>query len=167
MINIRKGQAHSLQQSARVGATVASEGVVAGMLVKYDPTANSNAGGIKKVSSATDAGLLGFAVNNQTDGDVIASGKLGLYMLDGASVVESDQIQTSPTVAATVAAIGNFVIPSTTAGKFNIVTSVTTERVIGKVYDVRTLPSVTIPAGYPASVANWENSTVVAIKLNA
>lgn len=167
MINIRKGQAHSLLQTDRVGSVVASEGVIAGMVVKFDPTANTNAGGIKKVASVSDAGLVGFALNNQNDGDVYASGKLGYYLLDGDSVIETDQIQAAPTVACTAAAIGAFVIPSTTAGKFNIVNAVTTERVLGKVYDVRTLPSVTVPAGYPATVANWENSTVVAIKLAA
>src|SRR5574343_547526 len=150
MINIRKGTAHSLQQTDTVAKVVASEGVIAGMVVFVDPTANTNTGGVKLTTDHDNNSdkLVGFAINNQFDGDVLASGKLGVYLLDGDSIVESDQWAGS---TPTTADIGKKACVSDTNGKFDVVSgSITDQKVLGTIVDVRTLPSVTVPAGYPA-----------------
>ena len=138
-INVRKGTHHSLAQSDFTGALKASEGVVAGMLVY-----KNSSGEIEKVESATAADLLvGFAVTNQDEGDAIESNKIGVYSLDGASVVETDQV-TDDLSALTGADVGKPVIYSGTAGKVKVVAKSTLAvgqanygaRVYGRVYDV-------------------------------
>jgi hypothetical protein len=136
MLNVRKGNAHSLSQTDFTGTLKANEGVVAGMLVRK----NSD-GDIVKVTTLTTAaesGLVGFAVNSQADGDAIESGKIGAYALDGGSVIETDQVTTSLS-GLTAADIGKAVVADgSTAGSVKVVAhgSVSTSRVIGTVYDV-------------------------------
>ena len=117
MINARKGNAHSLAQTDFVGTLYASEGVVAGMLVY-----KTAAGEIRKVATAgsTDQ-QVGFAVTNQDEGDAIESNKIGVYALDGGSVIETDQF----TGTYTAADVGKPVIYSGTAGKVKAVGSAT------------------------------------------
>lgn len=135
MINVRKGNAHSLAQTDFIGALKASEGVVAGMLV-YKNTS----GEIELVESATAAdALVGFAVTNQDEGDAIESGKIGAYALDGGSVIETDQF----TGSYSAADVGKPVIYSGTAGKVKAVAKSTLAigqanygaRVYGRVFD--------------------------------
>lgn len=99
MINIVKGTAHSLSQSDITGlrdAGNAAGQVYAGMCVGITST-----GLVNKASSS--AIPLGFAINNYTDGDVIESGKVGIYLLDGNSVIETDQFTAgdTPTIPGT------------------------------------------------------------------
>ena len=83
MINVKKGSAHSLQQTDKLG--VVSGTIIAGALVSFDHATD--------VANATDASkIVGFAINNSTDSDVIGAGnKLGGYLLDGGSIIETDQ----------------------------------------------------------------------------
>lgn len=178
MINIKKGTAHSLQQTDAVAKVVANEGVVAGMVVHIDPTANSNTGGVKKSTSTTavsaTGAAIGFAANDQTDGDVIESGKLGVYLLDGGSIIESDQYVSGLTLTE-VALLGKKAVTSATAGKFDIaatetamdaeIASTPTLRILGTVVSVRTIPTVEVPA--TASTLGWPTATVIGIKLGA
>ena len=141
-INVRKGNAHSLAQTDFVGTLVTSEGVEAGHLVYKNAT-----GGIEKLEkldnatrgSATnlvaDTVLLGFAVTTQAEGDAIESGKIGVYALDGGSVIETDKF-TGTVVAAD---IGKPVVQDSNSGSDGnvcVVASGTTERIIGYVFDI-------------------------------
>lgn len=174
MIQVKKGTAHSMAQSDRVGPVVANEGVVAGMLVIYDTTANTATGGIKKATSTNVGGgaalgtvLCGFALRNQSDGDVVESGKLGFYQLDGNSVIGTDQYTNT---SVSTSDIGKRVVTSATAGKVTVIdataTFATGVRIVGIVDNVRSVPSVTVPATQ-GTTPGWENATVVDIKLLA
>lgn len=131
MINFKKGTGHSLAQSDKVVNAKAGEGVIAGMLV------NVNTGeAVKGVTAQGIADTLGFAVNNQTDGDVIQSGKIGVVLLDGNSVIETDQ--TALAINSTNYAIGTRLAGDTTTGKVKAWAS--GDRIIGYVEGIRTLP---------------------------
>ena len=137
MINARKGTAHSLAQADIVGTIVAGQGVVAGMVCRLH-TDGTILKGNASATTIQDT-LLGFAINNQDDGDVIESGKLGLYSLDGNSVIETDQ------TAATITA-GNYPIGTAlTAQTDGLVADGTpaSDRIIGWVYGIRSLPCET------------------------
>ena len=134
MINVKKGSAHSLQQSDVRGLAKASEGVVAGMLCRI----NASGQVVKGPTNAAAADdLLGFAINNQTDGDVIESKKIALYLLDGSSVLETDQADA--TINLTNYPVGTRLGAGATAGKVRAWES--GDRVIGYVEGVRALPS--------------------------
>ena len=111
MINVKKGVAHSLQQTDIRGTAIT--GVKAGMLARVGTTGAIALGG----DSTT--GLRGFAINNSTDGDVIESNKIALYTLDGHSVLETDQTDsTDGALTATTYPVGtalyaSFVQPGT------------------------------------------------------
>lgn len=169
MINVKKGSAHSLQQTDKVGLAKASEGVVAGMVCRINAS-NEVVKGSTDAAAADD--LLGFAINNQTDGDVIESGKISLYLLDGSSVIETDQSTaaintTNYVVGARVAAI---------AGTGMVRPWETGDRVIGYVEGVRDLPgNPSVSQAYLDLAGNSKTKTqatqkmikVVAIKLAA
>ena len=138
-INVRKGSAHSLTQTDFVGTIKSGEGVDAGHLVMK----NSNGEIVKAPTnwSAND-GLIGFAITSQAEGDAIASGKIGVYALDGGSVIETSYFVGSVTSAM----IGDYVVPDSdaaghtgTAGYVKVVQSRTDAAainlIIGKVYD--------------------------------
>ena len=98
MINVRKGTAHSLQQSDVRGYDSGS--IVAGMICNL-----GNDGYIYKGNennTGDSHGLIGFAINNSTDGDAIESGKVGLYTLDGNSIVETDQVDLATDSASSI-----------------------------------------------------------------
>lgn len=137
MINIKKGTAHSLAQSDKIALALAGQAVVAGMVVHIDPSAGTC---IKGVTGSTGtygvSDLVGFAINNQTDGDVIESGKIGFYLLDGNSIIETDQAAAS--VTAGNYPIGTPLTGSGTAGTVKVAAS--GDRIIGYVEGIRTLP---------------------------
>jgi hypothetical protein len=95
MINFKKGPALSLHQVNYVGKpdlsdNTPSTGIVAGMVVRVNTNGTIGTGSTGTL--ATDkATLFGFAINNQLSGDVIEAGVIGVYALDGASVIETDQ----------------------------------------------------------------------------
>lgn len=165
MINCRKGSAHSLGQTDFVGTAKASEAVIAGMLVSKNTSGEIVK--VPKLDNATRAsatnriaptgGNFGFALTTQSEGDSIASGKIGAYALDGSSVIETSYFNSA--AAVTAADVGKPVIQSASTGADGEVTVVavgTTERIIGWVFDA------------PRSIYNGQTPvTVLPIKLNA
>ena len=168
MINVRKGTAHSLQQTDVVGAVTVNASrtlglttsggatVVAGMLCQKNSSGNIEL--IDTCVTTASYGQVGFAVNASADGDVIESSKIGLYALDGSSVIETDQF----TGTYTIADIGKPVVADgaggAAIGKVKVVAhnASATSRRIGTVYDV------------PSSVFVGQTATtVLPIKLNA
>ena len=153
MINVRKGTAHSLAQTDFTGAAKTDEAVVAGMLVAKDTSVDIVK--LTTLTTAAEAGQVGFALTNQAEGDSIESGLIGVYALDGNSVIETDQF----TGSYTIADIGKAVIADgSTAGKVKAVAhgSVSTARVLGTVFDV------------PRSIyVGFTATTVLPIKLGA
>lgn len=141
-IQVIKGPAHSLKQTDFVGKAKANEGVVAGMLVRK----NANGEIVKGVSGQATAvdDLLGFAVTNQDEGDAIESGKIGVYALDGASIIATDQV--TGTLNTTTFPIGSRVAPDpSNAGKVRAWQS--GDRVIGTVVDIRNVYIGQTPVG--------------------
>lgn len=160
MINVKKGSAHSLQQSDRVGLAKASEGVVAGMICRINTSGQVVKGATDEVA-ADD--LLGFAINNQTDGDVIESGKISLYLLDGSSVIETDQSTTAITLA-------NYPIGSRVSvledGSGMVKPWDASARVIGYVEGVRTLPAApSVSQNYLDLDGNSQTKTLTTQKM--
>ena len=97
MINVKKGPAHSLGQADVRGT--ATTGITAGMLCYIDKATGVTT--ICPAASTTGLGLRGFALNNSDDGDVVESNKIALYTLDGASVIETDQVDVANDSGAT------------------------------------------------------------------
>lgn len=136
MINFKKGNGHSLHQTDKTGKAKANEAVIAGMFVNIDTS-----GDVVKGGAAT--GVLGFAVNNQTDGDVIESGKIGVVLLDGNTVLETDQVKivTGSTINATDYPVGTALTYGTVGGDIGKVRAQTgVERIIGYVEGIRDFP---------------------------
>lgn len=166
MINVKKGTAHSLQQSDVRGTNPG--GVTAGQLCYI-----TNAGAVAKVPSsggATFVGIRGFAINNSTDGDVLESGKIALYTLSGSSVIETDQVDSNDgALNSTTYPVGTPLYPSiVTAGlvsKTNGASGNLWAAPIGYVEGVRSIQAENnkTVSGYNAQV----NVPVLAIKLAA
>lgn len=141
MVNVRKGSAHSLSQTDFVGTADPDTNIVAGQLVYL----NGSTGEIELVAKLnnstrgsatnkiTNSELIGFAITTQAEGDAIESGKIGVYALDGGSVIETDKF--SGTYSASD--IGSAVVQDANGGADGNVTVVspgTAERIIGVVY---------------------------------
>jgi hypothetical protein len=95
MINFKKGPALSLHQVNYVGKpdlsdNTPSTGIVAGMVVRVNTDGTIGTGSTGTLATDKET-LFGFAINNQLSGDVIEAGVIGVYALDGASVIETDQ----------------------------------------------------------------------------
>jgi len=133
MINFKKGPALSLGQTDKVAAPAAGQDIEAGHVVRIASNGQASLG----VSATPAADLLGFAITNVTDGDAIESGKIGVYLLDGATVVETDQVDA--TINAQNFPTGTKVTANA-AG--DIVVAGATDRVIGQVEGIRNLPSI-------------------------
>lgn len=164
MINFKKGPALSLHQVNYIGNSKSGEGVVAGMVV----TINGSGQVVKPTiagSAADKALLLGFAINNQDSGDVLESGVIGVYALDGASVIETDQA--TGTINAGTYPVGSLLKVDTGTGKVTPAANDYAYRVIGQVEGIRTLPgniqSLTDNNGNTVKVQG--TTTVLAIKL--
>jgi len=106
MINFKKGSALSLHQTNYV-APVGPESITAGMVVRisaadglaYRGFSNGSGGTITSgLGNLASGAVYGIAINSSTSGDVIESGKIGIYALDGATVIETDQYTGTPTV---------------------------------------------------------------------
>lgn len=146
MINVKKGTAHSLAQSDFIGLAKSGEAVKQGMLVYRNSSGEivkAGAAASATLTDAVNASRYGFALSAQADevsgaseGDVLESGKVGVYGLDGNSVIETDQ--TAATITAGNYPDGSFVIPDATAtGKVR--TYVANGKIIGTVDGIRTL----------------------------
>lgn len=160
MINFKSGPSLSLHQVNAVGKTVTGQAIEAGMIVRLHTNSSS---GLTEALKGSETGasatgeVLGFAINDQTDGDVIESGKIGVYLLDGASIVET----TNFTGSASGYTIG-LNVSANTDGTI-LPTAATGYRVIGQVVGTRALPAVQIVSG----VKIQGTATFVAIKLAA
>jgi len=139
MINFKKGPALSLHQINYVGVPNNESGanIEAGMIVRLEP--NGAVTEVKKGSSVATAKdeLLGFAINSQTAGDVIESGVIGVYALDGASVIETDKFVGD----ASSYSLGDLLTAE--AGTGNVKAAGGSDRVIGQVEGSRSIPGVT------------------------
>ena len=137
MINLKKGPAHSLLQTDKVGNAKSGEAVVAGYVVRLDSSGDIVKG---PTNAAAADDMLGFALNNQTDGDVVNSGTIAYLLLDGASVVEVDQACVQGTINAS-----NFVTGARVAADPSNLGKVrpweSGDRVLGYVEGIRNLPS--------------------------
>jgi hypothetical protein len=136
MINFKKGSALSLHQVNYVGSPTTT--VTAGQVVRVTQTGSGYAtvtpGNLTDRNNATT--LLGFAINSSTQGDSIESGKVGVFALDGGSVIETDQFDATSLPPATVTA-GTPV----TAGTDGLVYAWSSgNKVIGWVEGVRSIP---------------------------
>lgn len=163
MINFKKGPALSLHQVNYVGKPGAGEGIVAGMVVRFE------AGVWKKGAATTTAAIdaqYGFAINSQDAGDVIEAGAIGVYALDGMSVIETDQVEgdiTTYTVGAPVSVFTN--------GKVKKVevtdnAAETTDKIIGYVEGIRELPGRAVETTIDGRKFTYPSNTkVLGIKL--
>jgi hypothetical protein len=112
MINIKKGTAHSLQQSDFTGSLSFSDpfnrvptvNVTAGQIVSVTgaPTQNTDGSAVPPpivlgLGALTDK--VGFAVTNTNEGDAIESQRVGAIALDGNSVIETDQVVSGVTLS--------------------------------------------------------------------
>lgn len=159
MINFKKGPALSLHQVNYIGSAKADEGVVAGMVVQI----NNDGEVIRGTSDNESKNILyGFAINSQASGDVIESGKIGVYALDGSSVIETDQFvgEASSFNVGELVSVHEAVADDEDAGKIKVLTG--NERAIGQVEGVRTIPGVTQTVG---TYKIQGEVTVVAVKL--
>jgi hypothetical protein len=172
MINFKKGPALSLHQVNYVGNV--SGTVIAGQIVRVEQQGS----GIATVTAGNTAttnteSLLGFAINSSTAGDSIESGKVGVFALDGASVIETDQVDSGINLS-TIAA--GTALTAGTDGKVKDWN--TGDRLIGWVEGVRTIPgkenqTATVTLTDPVTGASRTrgfsyqpaNVTVLAIKL--
>lgn len=141
MINFKKGPALSLHQVNYIGKSKSGEGIVAGMVVNIN-----GSGEVIKADGANSAAdkekVYGFAINSQDAGDVIESGAIGVYALDGASVIETDQTEFAVTAGAYP--IGTLLgAMEDASGRVCSVASNYAGKIIGQVEGVRTIPGVT------------------------
>jgi hypothetical protein len=167
MINFKKGPALSLHQVNYIGKAKNNEGVVAGMVV----TINGDGQVVKPTiaDSAADKDLLlGFAINNQSAGDVIESGVIGVYALDGASVIETDQTEPA-VITPTDFPVGARLSVVTGTGKVCKVANTYAGQIIGQVEGIRSIPgtvqTLTDNNGNPYKVQL--STTVLAVKLSS
>ena len=138
MINFKKGPALSLGQTDKVAKPATGQAIEAGHVVRIASNGEASLG----VSETPAADLLGFAITDVTDGDAIESGKIGVYLLDGSTVVETDKAV--GTINSTNYPIGAAVTASA-AGLVAVASG--DDRVIGQVEGIRNLPSVEVVNG--------------------
>lgn len=171
MINVKKGPAHSLGQAdirgpvptaaqlaAATGTGVSTNtytngaptAIVAGMLARIDATT-----GVVLPGGSGLNGLRGLVINNLGDGDVIESQRLALYTFDGASIIETDQVDITLDGAAAVSLtaypMGTPIYQSTATAGLVSKTATNAGSLIGWVEGVRYLqnatPSPVVPLG--------------------
>ena len=165
MINFKKGPALSLHQVNYVGKPGADQGIVAGMVVRFDAATSTWKKGAAASPAAIDS-QYGFAINSQDAGDVIEAGAIGVYALDGMSVIETDQFAGVYTdyAVGTPVSVG-------TDGKVKTVTvtsnnPATTDRIIGYVEGSRELPGRAVDTTIDGRKFTYPSNTrVLSIKL--
>ena len=140
MLNFVKGTGYSLQQSDFRGALATSGTIVQGAIVRLDnATGNILLGSSVTTELVATADLLGVALNNDTDGDVVESGKIGAVAFDGNTVIQTDQTAVSPPTASAYP-VGSFVTANS-SGQFTAAT-VGTHKLLGVVEGVGSIPGV-------------------------
>lgn len=164
MIIAKKGSAHSLRQSDKVAPVAAGVTVTAGQIVSFTSTGTITLG-------ADSDKLAGFAINNSTDTDAIGAGKtdpatgvvaplVGVYLLDGNSVIETDQVVETITLANVGAPIyASQLVP----GKLTLTAPGTKPLQVGRIEGIRSVPNTVIgSSGY-----GYGTVTMVGIKVVA
>lgn len=176
MINFKKGPALSLHQVNYVAAPGNNvTGIEAGHVVRINADGKVYKGAPDLTTGQWNADdIYGFAINNQSAGDVIESGKIGVYALDGASVIETDKFTGSASLYVPgkyvgantdgtimiINAAGGIVDTDTT----NTLSTIDTPKIIGQVVEA----SRTLPGKVTATVNGVQyqtDATVVCIKL--
>lgn len=158
MISFLKGPAYSLGQSDWRGNVATSGSIVQGSVVRLDATT----GNVLLGSSVTTelpgtADLLGLALNADTDGDVLESGKIGAIAFDGISVIQTDQV--SGTISASNYPIGT-PLTVNSSGVFTTGT-VGTHKILGIVEGVFSFPG-TLTTVNSSGYNSVPNGTAVA-----
>jgi hypothetical protein len=181
MINFKKGPALSLHQTNYVATP--AETITAGMVVRissadgkaYKGFSDGSGGTIAGISANASGNIFGFAINSSTSGDVIESGKIGIYALDGATALETDQYVGTPTVGQYVTTNKDGALVAITDASVAVNDSTTTgaavdtPRIIGQVIEgVHTLENKgtttsTLPSGKSFQYQTAVN--VITIKL--
>jgi hypothetical protein len=171
MINVKKGPAMSLKQADVRGTSVT--GVTAGMVCYLGTDGAIHIGGTPSGST----GIMGFAINNSTDGDAVESNKIALYTLDGISIIETDQITgalTNYPVGAPVYAASTGLITSSNTNQGGVIGWVEGQRSLqaspGQLLGSQSYPSLTenlngTPTTLTYNYKGQTNVTVVSIKL--
>jgi hypothetical protein len=161
-----------LHQVNYLGKAADSEAVVAGMVVRLSEESGSVY--VRKGASASPApinAVYGFAINNQTAGDVIESGVIGVYALDGHSVIETDQAKDE--ITSSTYPVGAPLTAEAGTGLVKVVTvssnaPATTDKIIGYVEGIRQIPGRTQTVTNPVtgrSTTVQGVTTVLGIKL--
>lgn len=140
MINIKKGPGLSLGQVDKVGKPASGATIEAGQVVRFAANGEVNVPNAPTASSNND--LLGFAITDTADGDAIESGKVGVLLLDGVSVIETDKA--AATINSTNYVIGAGVSFNTSG---QVTAAGATDRVIGRVEGIRNLPAIEVVNG--------------------
>jgi len=144
-INFKKGPALSLGQADKVATLAASQSVIAGQVVRVKTDGTAALG----VSGSPADDLVGFSLNTYStstglgDGDAVATGSIGIYLVSGDTVLEVDSSATDSAVNATNYPIGTRLY-ATTAGVLS--TTSTNAKLIGTVEGIRTLPDTSTGA---------------------
>jgi hypothetical protein len=141
-INFKKGPALSLGQADKVAKLASSQTVIAGQVVRINSDGTATLG----VSGTPASDLVGFSLNtlnvnvtpNTGDGDAINIGSVGIYLLDGGTVVEVDSSVAALTINSTNYVIGAPVYANTSG---LITTSATGAKQVGVVEGIRNLPN--------------------------
>jgi len=170
MINVKKGNAHSLHQTDYRGANpnptqygTGGTVITAGELVYIN--SSGVVAGVPTTGGATFVGLKGLAINNSYDGDAIESQKIAIYALDGSSIIETDQVDSNDgALNLTTYPVGTPLYPSlNTVGlvsKTNGSSGNLWEAPIGWVEGVRNLQNATpYPSGVVGSSQNYTSAT--------
>jgi len=166
MINVKKGNAHSLHQTDYRGANpnptqygTGGTVITAGELVYIN--SSGVVAGVPTTGGATFVGLKGLAINNSYDGDAIESQKIAIYALDGSSIIETDQVDSNDgALNLTTYPVGTPLYPSlNTVGlvsKTNGTSGNAWAAPIGWVEGVRFLQNATpYPSGKTQSAQNY------------
>jgi hypothetical protein len=172
---------HQVNYVAAPGSGVT--GIEAGHVVRIEADGKVYKGaGAAATSQWNDGEVWGFAINSQTAGDVIESGKIGIFALDGASVIETDKFTNTaggttgagstgfvPGKYVSADVNGNIYVINAAAGitdaeTTNTGTTLDTQKIIGQVVEAsRSLPGkVTATLN---GVQYQTDATVVCIKL--
>ena len=139
MINFKKGPALSLHQVNYVGKPDSgnSTEITSGMVVRITADGTVAIGSTGTPANDKNS-LFGFAINNESAGDVIESGVIGVYALDGASVIETDHA--AATITAGNYPIGHALGVNTDGAVVSVDPATYAGKIIGWVEGIRTLP---------------------------
>lgn len=139
MINFKKGPALSLHQVNYVGAPDSgnSTDIVSGMVVRVTADGTVAIGSTGTLANDKNS-LFGFAINNQSAGDVIESGVIGVYALDGSSVIETDYA--AATITTGNYPIGHALGVNTSGQVVSVDPATYAGKIIGWVEGIRVLP---------------------------